>query len=106
MLNGINTQAAEQLFSWIKGYSKILSALGWRKTPIYLLLLFHYKNLERVNIRPTLIFNIVSFLKYLPLPIHFFKTSLIPNVPTISLAHLGDAQQNLRHKASITQTKP
>lgn len=63
MLDGINTQAAEQLFAWIKGYANILSTLGWRKLPIYLLLLFHYKNLERVNIRPTHIFNIVSFIK-------------------------------------------
>jgi len=59
VLDGINTQAVEQLFSWVKGYANILSTLGWRKLPIYLLLLFHYKNLERVRIRPTHIFNIV-----------------------------------------------
>ncbi|CAM4779618.1 unnamed protein product [Rotaria magnacalcarata] len=78
MLNGINTQAAEQLFSWLKNYATILSNLGWRRMPIYLLLLFHYKNLERMKIRPTQIFNIVS---------------CIPNTPTISLAHIADVQQ-------------
>ena len=61
VLDGINTQAAEQLFSWVKNFAKILSSLGWRKMPLYLLLLFHYKNLERVNIRPSRVFNIVSY---------------------------------------------
>jgi hypothetical protein len=60
VLDGINTQAAEQLFSWVKNYASILSSLGWRKMPVYLLLLFHYKNLERVHIRPTHVFNIVN----------------------------------------------
>ena len=71
-LHIILLQAAEQLFSWVKGYSKFLSALGWRKMPIYLLVLFHHKNLKRVNIRPTQVFNIASFAKHLSLHIHFF----------------------------------
>ncbi|CAF4546184.1 unnamed protein product, partial [Rotaria socialis] len=79
MLNGINTQAAEQLFSWLKNYANILSNLGWRRMPIYLLLLFHYKNLERMKIRPT-------------------QVSCIPNTPTISLAHTADAQQVRQYK--------
>jgi len=28
VLDGINTQAVEQLFSWVKGYANILSTLG------------------------------------------------------------------------------
>ncbi|CAF5081190.1 unnamed protein product [Rotaria sp. Silwood1] len=83
VLDGINTQAAEQLFSWVKGYANILSSLGWRKMPIYLLLLFRYKNLERVHIRPTHIFNIASS---------------VPDVPTINLAYLADKQQRLHYE--------
>ncbi|CAF2670037.1 unnamed protein product [Rotaria sp. Silwood2] len=86
VLDGINTQAAEQLFSWVKGYANILSSLGWRKMPIYLLLLFHYKNLERVHIRPTHIFNIASS---------------VPNVPTINLAYLAEKQQRLHYEETI-----
>ncbi|CAF4601037.1 unnamed protein product, partial [Rotaria socialis] len=84
MLNGINTQAAEQLFSWLKNYANILSNLGWRRMPIYLLLLFHYKNLERMKIRPT-------------------QVSCIPNTPTISLAHTADAQQVRQYEVSKIQ---
>ncbi|CAF1536164.1 unnamed protein product, partial [Adineta steineri] len=82
-LDNINTQAAEQLFSWVKTNSNILSTLGWRRMPIYLLLIFHYKNLERVGIRPTRIFNIISS---------------IPNVPTISLAYMADVKQVQQHE--------
>ncbi|CAF4025283.1 unnamed protein product [Adineta steineri] len=83
VLDNINTQAAEQLFSWVKTYANILSTLGWRRMPIYLLLIFHYKNLERVGIRPTRIFNIISS---------------IPNVPTISLAYMADVKQVQQHE--------
>lgn len=105
MLNGINTQAAEQLFSWVKGYANILSALGWRKMPIYLLLLFHYKNLERVNIRPTHIFNIVTPLAYIPIFIEYFQISLIPNLPTISLTYIADIQQILQQVSRFSLEK-
>ncbi|CAF3106075.1 unnamed protein product [Rotaria sp. Silwood2] len=54
--------------------------------PIYLLLLFHYKNLERVHIRPTHIFNIASS---------------VPDLPTINLAYLADKQQRLHYEETI-----
>lgn len=59
-LNAINTQCAEQLFSWLKRYSAIISSLGWVKAPLYLLLLFHYKNLSTCQVRPNAHFDIVS----------------------------------------------
>ncbi|CAF2077322.1 unnamed protein product, partial [Rotaria magnacalcarata] len=90
MLNGINTQAAEQLFSWVKTYANILSSLGWRKMPIYLLLLFHYKNLERMSIRPTHVFNIASS---------------VPLTPTVSLAHAADTEQVSKYKEQQKQKK-
>ena len=60
VLDNVNTEAAEQSFSWLKRYSSILSALGWRRAPIFLLLLFHMKNLTRCHIRPNKIFEIVN----------------------------------------------
>ncbi|CAM4837341.1 unnamed protein product [Rotaria magnacalcarata] len=90
MLNGINTQAAEQLFSWVKNYANILSSLGWRRMPIYLLLLFHYKNLERMSIRPTHVFNIASS---------------VPFTPTVSLAHAADTEQVSKYKEQQKQKK-
>ena len=51
VLDGVNTEAAEQCFSWLKGYASILSCLGWRRSPLFLLILFHNKNLERTNVR-------------------------------------------------------
>jgi hypothetical protein len=60
VLDGVNTEAAEQCFSWLRGYASILSCLGWRRSPLFLLILFHNKNLERTNVRPTRVFHIVS----------------------------------------------
>ncbi len=60
MLDNVNTEAAEQSFSWLKKYSSIISALGWRRAPVFLLLLFHMKNLERCHVRPNQVFDIVS----------------------------------------------
>lgn len=100
VLDGINTQAAEQLFSWVKNYANILSSLGWRRMPIYLLLLFHYKNLERVSIRLTHIFNIVSCVWNSSLLVDSFQVSSVPIVHTISLAHMADAQQVLLYKVT------
>ena len=106
VLDGINTQAAEQLFSWVKSYANILSNLGWRKMPVYLLLLFHYKNLERVSIRPTHVFNIVSRMKGFPILIYQFQILSVPIVPTISLAHMADIQQALNYQVHLMRIKP
>lgn len=59
MLDQVNTEAAEQMFSWLKGYSSIISALGWRRAPVFLLLLFHMKNLAHCRVRPNHVFDIV-----------------------------------------------
>jgi len=105
VLDGRNTQATEQLFSWVKSYANILSSLGWRKMSIYLLLLFHYKNLERVNIRPTYIFNIVSCVKHLPILFDCLQVSSVPLIPKISLAHMADLQQLLQYTVSRHKIK-
>jgi hypothetical protein len=60
VLDNVNTEAAEQNFSWLKKYSCIISALGWLRAPVFLLLLFHMANLARCHVRPNRIFNIVS----------------------------------------------
>ncbi|CAF4328797.1 unnamed protein product, partial [Rotaria magnacalcarata] len=59
-LNNVNTQAAEQCFSWLKRYASIISALGHRRAPIFLLMLFHTANLARCHIKPTKLFDIAS----------------------------------------------
>ncbi|CAF1429914.1 unnamed protein product [Adineta ricciae] len=76
LLDGVNTEAAEQLFSWLKGYANILSCLGWRRSASFMLILFHNKNLERKNVRPTRTFEIIS---------------KIPQVKNICLAHVADS---------------
>jgi hypothetical protein len=60
VLDNVNTQGAEQNFSWLKRYSCIISALGWLRAPVFLLLFFHMENLARCHVRPNRIFNIVS----------------------------------------------
>ncbi|CAF3075538.1 unnamed protein product [Rotaria sp. Silwood2] len=60
LLDGVNTEAAEQNFSWLKKYSSIISALGWRRAPVFLLLLFHMKNLAHCHVRPNRVFDIVN----------------------------------------------
>lgn len=63
VLDGINTEAAEQLFSWLKQYSAILSCLDWQRIPLFLLILFHNKNLERTKVRPTRVFDLVRIFR-------------------------------------------
>ncbi|CAF1503676.1 unnamed protein product, partial [Adineta steineri] len=78
-LDLINTQCAEQCFAWLKRYAAIISSLGWMRAPLYLLILFHYKNLSTCHVRPTKHFNI---------------DHLVPNVPNISLSHAASLQQD------------
>ena len=92
VLDGINTEAAEQLFSWLKGYASILSCLGWRRSPLLLLILFHNKNLERTSVRPSRTFDIVSHVsciigRNVPCP---FQIGRVPRVTNVSLAHAAD----------------
>ncbi|CAF2117760.1 unnamed protein product [Rotaria magnacalcarata] len=60
LLDEVNTEAAEQNFSWLKNYSSIIAALGWRRAPVFLLLLFHMKNLALCHVRPNRVFDIVN----------------------------------------------
>ncbi|CAF3968790.1 unnamed protein product [Adineta steineri] len=78
-LDLINTQCAEQCFAWLKRYAAIISSLGWMRAPLYLMILFHYKNLSTCHVRPTKHFNI---------------DHLVPNVPNISLSHAASLQQD------------
>ncbi|CAF3182931.1 unnamed protein product [Rotaria socialis] len=76
LLENINTQAAEQLFSWLKGYASIISSLGWKRASMFLLIIFHHKNLIATNIKSSSVFNIVN---------------QVPHEPTISLMHTADS---------------
>ncbi|CAF4176287.1 unnamed protein product [Rotaria magnacalcarata] len=76
LLENINTQAAEQLFSWLKGYALIISSLGWKRASMFLLIIFHHKNLIATNIKSSSVFNIVN---------------QVPHEPTISLMHTADS---------------
>jgi hypothetical protein len=62
VLQGVNTEAAEQLFSWLKGYASIISSLGWKRASMFLLIIFHQKNLMTTRTKSNAIFNIVSKL--------------------------------------------
>ncbi|CAF3442820.1 unnamed protein product [Rotaria socialis] len=59
LLDEMNTEAAEQNFSWLKNYSSIITVLGWRRAPVFLLLLFHMKNLALCHVRPNRFFDII-----------------------------------------------
>ncbi|CAM4844762.1 unnamed protein product [Rotaria magnacalcarata] len=85
-LNMINTQSAEQLFSWLKRYAPIISSLGWLKAPLYLLVLFHYKNLWTCKVRPTR---------------HFDIANMVPDSATISLPH---AANTLRTTSAVSSS--
>lgn len=63
VLKGVNTQAAEQCFSWLGRYSAILSSMNWLRAPVYMIILFHSKNLAHVNRRPSEVFRVVGNLK-------------------------------------------
>ena len=73
--------------------------------PVYLLLPFHYKNLERVNIRPMHVFTIVNRMKDFPILSCQFQVASVPIVPTISLAHMADIQQVLNYQVHLMRMK-
>jgi hypothetical protein len=60
VLDGINTQAAEQCFSWLRKYASIISSMNWLRAPIFMIIIFHLKNLSYVRRKPSDIFSIVS----------------------------------------------
>jgi hypothetical protein len=60
VLDNINTEAAEQCFAWLRKYAAVISSMNWLRAPVFLLVLFHLKNLSYVRRRPSDIFPIVS----------------------------------------------
>ena len=62
VLKNVNTQAAEQCFSWLRRYAAILSSMNWLRAPVYMILIFHLKNLSNVNRRPSDVFHVVIYL--------------------------------------------
>lgn len=60
MLKDVNTQAAEQTFAWLKQYAHIMSSLNHLRAPLFMLILFHLKNLSMVNKTTSFVFNIVG----------------------------------------------
>ena len=64
VLDNVNTQAAEQTFSWIGQYAPMISSMSWLRAPIFILILFHFKNLSLVGRKPTNVFNVVRGTSY------------------------------------------
>lgn len=60
VLDNINTEAAEQCFSWLRKYACIISSMNWLCAPIYMVILFHFKNLSYVRRKPSDIFPVVN----------------------------------------------
>jgi hypothetical protein len=60
VLDGINTEAAEQCFGWLKKYASIISSMNWLRAPVFMVILFHYKNLSHVGRKPSDIFHVVG----------------------------------------------
>jgi hypothetical protein len=60
VLDNINTEAAEQCFAWLRKYASIISSMNWLRAPIFIMLLFHYKNLSFARRKPSDIFPVVS----------------------------------------------
>ncbi|CAF4567428.1 unnamed protein product [Rotaria socialis] len=75
LLTNVNTQTTEQIFSWLKDYAAIISSLGWKRASVFLLLIFHHKNLITTHAKCTSVFDIPHE---------------IPHIPDISLMHLAD----------------
>ncbi|CAF4143071.1 unnamed protein product [Rotaria magnacalcarata] len=86
LLKDVNTQAAEQTFSWLKQYAQIISNLNYQRAPLFMLVLFHLKNLSKVKRSTSCIFNIAS---------------AIPNVHGVSLCHL--AHNTFQHSSTSQQ---
>ena len=59
VLDNVNTQAAEQTFSWLRQYANIMSNMGHQRAPLFMLILFNLKNLSMVNRSPSFVFDIV-----------------------------------------------
>ena len=60
VLQDINTQTAEQTISWFKQYAQIISNLNYLRAPLFMLVLFHLKNLSIVNKSPSYVCDVVS----------------------------------------------
>ncbi len=65
VLDNVNTEAAEQTFSWLKQYAQIISNMNHLRTPLFMLTLFHLKNLSRVKRPPSFIFDVVRLYRKL-----------------------------------------
>ncbi|CAF4209866.1 unnamed protein product [Rotaria magnacalcarata] len=53
LLNDVKRQAAEQTFSWLKQYANIMSNMGYRHAPLFILTLFNLKNLSTMKKSPS-----------------------------------------------------
>lgn len=107
-LIGINTQAAEQLFSWLKSYAPILSNMGYQRLHVFLLILFHMKNMERIGIPSSTQLNYVRFSRMMfNISLICFQCHLVPNVPNVSLHHAVDVglqQRETKRHVNLEQT--
>ena len=95
VLKDVNTQAAEQTFSWLKNYARMISSMGWMRTPLFIMTLFHLKNLATVNRPPSSVFDVVRVCNTIACVDRFllFKALKVPNVTGVSLCHLAEDLQ-------------
>ena len=95
VLKDVNTQAAEQTFSWLKNYAHMISSMGWMRTPLFIMTLFHLKNLSAVNRPPSSVFDVVRIAdtnQYVNRCL-IFKAPNVPHVTGVSLCHLAEDLQ-------------
>ncbi|CAF3562642.1 unnamed protein product [Rotaria socialis] len=82
----INTEAAEQCFAWLRNYGSIISSMNWLRAPVFMLILFHLKNLSYVQRKPSDIFPVYD---------------IVQDVSNISLCHCAHAiieENNINHE--------
>jgi hypothetical protein len=95
VLKDVNTQAAEQTFSWLKNYAHMISSMGWKRTPLFIMTLFHLKNMAAVNRPPSSVFDVVRIANTNQCVNRclIFKAPNVPDVTGVSLCHLAEDLQ-------------
>mgnify|MGYP006904178672 FL=1 len=88
VLKDINTEAAEQTFSWLKRYANIISNMNHLRAPLFMLTLFHLKNLSRVKRSPSSVFPVVSRHFYSDFWVYVFNRLIQYRMLKVFLYHI------------------
>ncbi|CAF1049578.1 unnamed protein product [Rotaria magnacalcarata] len=76
LLNDVKRQAAEQTFSWLKQYANIMSNMGYRHAPLFILTLFNLKNLSTMKKSPSSVFDLYVATTLITKTLHFLSKGL------------------------------